>query len=334
MRLLFVVARYASDVTGGAERHCRQFATRLAGTGHDVEVLTSRAASSTSWANHYPAGSSRQEGVTVHRLPTPGPRDEAYFDALSWRVLWSGRAAPPPIAEAWVRAQGPLLADLVPWLVERAATFDVVVFFTYLFFTTSAGLRAAAGRVPTVLHATAHDEKPFWLPVYDGVLRMPDAYAWSTEEERDLLRRRGAGGVPGDVVGVGVDLGAPARADQSRFRRAHGLGDRPYLLALGRVAEGKGSLDLASWFAAYKARRPGPLTLVFAGPAEVALDLHADVVTTGPLDAETCGDALDGALALVQPSYFESFSMVLSEAWAARKPALVQRRCEVLAGQA
>jgi glycosyltransferase involved in cell wall biosynthesis len=36
----------------------------------------------------------------------------------------------------------------------------------------------------------------------------------------------------------------------------------------------------------------------------------------------------------VQPSYFESFSMVLSEAWAHRRPALVNARCAVLEAQA
>jgi len=39
-------------------------------------------------------------------------------------------------------------------------------------------------------------------------------------------------------------------------------------------------------------------------------------------------------MALVQPSFFESFSMVLTEAWAAGVPALVQGRCAVLVGQA
>jgi glycosyltransferase involved in cell wall biosynthesis len=54
---------------------------------------------------------------------------------------------------------------------------------------------------------------------------------------------------------------------------------------------------------------------------------------TGFVDDAVKQSALAGALALVQPSYFESFSMILSEAWAHRKPALVQGHCEVLAGQ-
>jgi glycosyltransferase involved in cell wall biosynthesis len=52
------------------------------------------------------------------------------------------------------------------------------------------------------------------------------------------------------------------------------------------------------------------------------------------VDQQTKRDAMAGALALAQPSYFESFSMVLSEAWAQGTAGLVQGRCDVLAGQA
>ena len=40
-----------------------------------------------------------------------------------------------------------------------------------------------------------------------------------------------------------------------------------------------------------------------------------------------------GALALAQPSFFESFSMVLTEAWAQGRPVVVQGRTDVLVGQ-
>jgi Glycosyltransferase len=58
------------------------------------------------------------------------------------------------------------------------------------------------------------------------------------------------------------------------------------------------------------------------------------VVVTGFIDEAGKQSALAGAAALVQPSYFESFSMVLTEAWAHRRPALVQGHCAVLDGQA
>ena len=62
--------------------------------------------------------------------------------------------------------------------------------------------------------------------------------------------------------------------------RAHALGldDRPYLLCLGRVDDGKGARLLAECFAQYKHRRGGPLRLVFAGPVVNELPPHPDIV--------------------------------------------------------
>src|SRR5690606_1416198 len=85
---------------------------------------------------------------------------------------------------------------------------------------------------------------------------------------------------------------------------------------------------------AYRRRRQGDLALVVVGERYRDLDPGPDVVATGLVDDQTKHDALAGALALAQPSFFESFSMVLTEAWAQRRPALEQGRNEVLVGQA
>jgi glycosyltransferase involved in cell wall biosynthesis len=329
-RILFVVQRYGHEVTGGAELHCREFATRLGRRGHLVEVLTSRAESADDWANVYPEGSSELDGVTVHRLGVNAPRDAAAFEQLTVATLWSGSLVPVAEQQAWRQLQGPDLPGLVPWLAGRAAEFDVVVHFSYLFATTWAGLPVSAALAPTVLHATAHDEPAFWLPVFDDLFDAPTVYAWSTDEERDLLLRRGAP-PRGSVIGVGVDLDLDGDAD--RFRAGNGLGDRPYLVFVGRVEAGKGSEELVQFFTAYKERNPGPLALVLVGPLSAPVS-HPDIVTTGRVDDQTRTDALAGAVALVQPSFFESFSMVLTEAWAQGRPTLVQGHTPVLEGQA
>ena len=112
------------------------------------------------------------------------------------------------------------------------------------------------------------------------------------------------------------------------------MGDRPYLLVVGRVDPHKGSQELYDFFVAYKQRHEGELALVVLGEQVTDLEPHPDVVLTGFVDDVARRGALAGAWAVVVPSYFESFSMVLSEAWAARKPVLVQGRSDVLTGQA
>jgi glycosyltransferase involved in cell wall biosynthesis len=66
----------------------------------------------------------------------------------------------------------------------------------------------------------------------------------------------------------------------------------------------------------------------------VELPEHQDIVITGFLEESMKHAAIKGSLALVQSSYFESFSIVLCEAWVQKRPALVQGASTVLRGQA
>jgi len=332
VHLLYVVQRYGADVPGGAEAHCRAFASRMAARGHHVEVVTTCARSHIDWANTYPAGTDTDDGVVVHRLPTARPKDRRVFEPLNVRALRGPKPVPWALQRAWMQAQGPDVPELAPWLRAHAPRFDVVIFFTYLYATTTGGLPHAAARRPTVLHPTAHEEPPMALAAFNTVFRHPWAFAFSTPEEQALVERRFHVRRPSAVIGVGVDLDAVG--DGAAFRRRYGLGERPYLVFLGRFEAGKGSDQLLDFFRAYRRRRQGDLALVVVGERYRDLDPGPDVVATGLVDDQTKHDALAGALALAQPSFFESFSMVLTEAWAQRRPALVQGRNEVLVGQA
>lgn len=332
MRLLFVVQRYGTDVAGGAEQACRSYAARLAARGHRVEVLTSCAVSYVDWANHYEPGSSELDGVTVHRLPVRAPRDGGSFSLFNQRVVYGHRPVPLYQQREWMRQQGPYIPELAPWLVARAGAYDRVIFFTYLYYTTYAGLPAATGRALTVLQPLAHDELPLELPLFRSVFSLPTGFAFLTPEERALVRSRFAtAGKPEVVTGIGVEMGEEARGG---FRGEHGIGRRPYIVYVGRVDPAKGSEELFEYFTMYKRSHPGPLALVIVGERIKELPSHPDVIVTGFVPGSERAAALSGALLLVQPSHFESFSIVLAEAWARGIPALVQGRCAVLAGQA
>lgn len=331
MRLLFVVQRYGEEVAGGAELFCREYATRMVGRGHEVDVLTSCAVSYVDWADHYRPGEHVVDGVRVHRLPVAAPRDNALFGPLHARVVHGAKPVPLFLQREWMRQQGPFVPELPAWLHARADDYDAVAFFTYLYYTTWAGLPAAAAHRPTVLHPTAHDEPPLYLTLFDLMYRHAHGIGFLTEEEQALVERRFRLRRPTAVLGIGTDLAAVGDGDA--FRNAYGLGDRPYLLYVGRIDPHKGVIELAEMFKAFKQRNAGPLALVVVGEPVVPFPPHPDVFVTGFVDAEVKRDAIDGCVALVQPSYFESFSMVVTEAWAQRRPVLAQERNEVVRGQ-
>jgi glycosyltransferase involved in cell wall biosynthesis len=332
MRILYVVQRYGETIAGGAEQHCREIAERMARRGHQVEVATTCAQSYVDWADAYPPGRTSVSGVVVHRFRVAAPRANLQFNELNRRMVRGRGPRPRFVQEEWMRQQGPWSPELISWLERNAHRYDCVVCFTYLYWTTWAALRALRGRVPLVLHPTVHDEPPLRLSLFDSEFRAPDAFALSTPEEIDLIRDRFHIDPPGAVVGIGVEVGA---ADGARFRAAYRLGDRPYLLYVGRIDPGKGALALVDFFIAYKERHPDDdLMLVLVGDALVDVPERDDIIVTGFVDYQTRDDALAGTLALAQPSFFESFSMILTEAFAFGRPAIVQGRCEVLAGHA
>ena len=136
---------------------------------------------------------------------------------------------------------------------------------TYLYWPTVVGLPIAASMLPTVLIPTAHDEPALHQPLFDTLFHHADRLYFNAPEEAELVERRLGCPRSGDVIGTGIDIDPPQ--DTTGFQVSTGVGDRPYLVYVGRIDEHKGALTLHQWFAAYKRRRPGPLMLVLVGRA-------------------------------------------------------------------
>jgi glycosyltransferase involved in cell wall biosynthesis len=326
LRLLFVVQRYGPEVRGGAEQAAREVAQRLAGRGHRVEVVTTTARSYVDWSGDLPVGTEPIDGVAVHRLAVHPGRDPEVFDRLHHRVA----AATPPVAVRlqadWLRAQGPSVPTLEPWLEANAARFDVAVFFTYLYATTTDGLPVAARHTATVLVPCAHDEPSLALPAFDRVAHLADALLFLTPEEATLVRARFRLRSPHHVVGLGTELDGDPTVAGAR------VVPEPYLLYVGRIDPSKGTSWLVDRFAAFKAARPGPLKLVLLGEAVVPPDAHDDVIVITDGDDTARDAALAGAVALVHPSPFESFGLVVIEAWSRGTPVIAFGGNAVLRG--
>ncbi len=332
MRVLYAVQRYGESIVGGSEAAARAFAEQLASRGHNVEVVTSCATSYVDWANEFEPGTQELNGVTVHRLAVHDIRRPEVFGRLHNWMISGPRPAPHFEQRRWAKHMGPDMTELPAWIMRNIYRFDVAIFMTYLYTTTTRGLPAAATRIPTVFQPTAHDEPPVRIMAYDTLFRLPDAFLFFTPEERAFVERRFHIEPHGETVGIGIEL--TAAGSPGAFRRTSKLGDDPYLLYLGRIDAMKGSRELCHFFGEYKRRHPGPLKLVLVGETISEIPEHPDVICAGFLDESGKRNALAGALALVQPSRFESFSIVVCESWVQNRPVLVHGDSKVLVGQA
>jgi glycosyltransferase involved in cell wall biosynthesis len=128
---------------------------------------------------------------------------------------------------------------------------------------------------------------------------------------------------PGLISGFGIDPPPVGGAAGGGGR----FSDSPSVVSVGRVDESKGSLLLADWFAAYKARRPSDLKLVLIGQMVDRPVEHPDIVLAGIVSDADKWAALRGAVAVVQPSPFESLSLALLEGMAVGRPTMVNAAC-------
>jgi 1,2-diacylglycerol 3-alpha-glucosyltransferase len=110
MRIAYVCPRYPPQI-GGVETHVSRIATRIAGHGHEVEVLT--------LAEGPGETTDRLEGVTVRRFPLLSPLGRGRLpwalwrhmraNAGSWDVVHAHAHASPPAVAAALAANQPFV---------------------------------------------------------------------------------------------------------------------------------------------------------------------------------------------------------------------------------
>ena len=321
MKVVFVTPRYGPQVMGGAETAARQLAEHLrAETDWEAEAYSTCALDPHTWADELEPGTSEINGVPVHRFASAHGRIPAFY-GLDGRLRLAPQRASRAEGRRWVDYNGPGSPELVDAVCATDA--DVVAFYPYLYHPTVAAIGKV--KVPAVLHPAAHDEPCLYLPVFRGTFGDADAFCFHTAAERALVERTyTVAEKPQIVLGLGVGESAGAGRPGGAVL---GLGERPYIVSVGRVDEHKGSKMLASYFATYKERNPGPLALALVGPVSVALQPHPDIVVTGVVDEADKRDIVHDARVAVSPSALESFSLVVLEAWVERVPVLVNGTC-------
>ena len=357
MKVAFIVQRYGAEILGGSEYHCRLVAEHLSGR-HEVEVLTTCAQEYTTWENVYPEGTDRVRGVTVRRFPNAHTRDLESFNEYSNWIFNNPHTADDE--RNWLEQQGPWCPALIDYLKREHASYDALVFFTYLYAPTVLGLEVDPRR--SILVPTAHDEPAIRLGLYRQLFSLPAGIAFNTTMERGFLRRLfEIEAKVQEVVGCGVDLPpqldlsvnadeddpaddlVPPTADnghepeESRpssdtrgavFRRRHRIYD-PFALYGGRIDPGKGCEELIEYFSTY-AEEQGDATLALMGVKLMTIPDEPFIRFAGMLPEIERLEALEAATVVVVPSPHESLSLLALESFAVGTPILASARSDVL----
>lgn len=346
-KIALVTIRYGKDVNGGAEYHCRMLAERLV-EDYDVEVFTTCVCNYYTGVNELPEGDEKINDVLVRRFKVePVDRNR--------HLLFSKKEKTARKLRRFLFRLGILkyIASIFPvWNYKRKV--ELKAFLSYPFYSpymreyicnkkdlykvfipvnmAEATTFFTALDVPekTLLIPTMHNQGIFFKAIQTEVMTRVAYIGFNTESEQRLAENVfGKHISPHGIISVGIEEANLASwiDTQKKYKLPNN-----YLLYIGRIEPGKIG-KIFAYFISYKEKYPqSSLQLVLVGginsnslPFE-----RPDIFYTGFVSDEEKMIILQHANIVINPSKYESLSLITLEAMSQGKPMLVNGKCAVL----
>lgn len=340
-KIAIVIQRYGKDVVGGAESHARLLAQKLRDFLHyEIEIYTTTAKDYMTWSNEYDAGREEVDGITVYRFPVIFSRAKyfPFFDRVIRKMLrmtnkFKFFARLSELLEwIWIYLQGPVCPQLKRSLMDKQGEYKKIIFFCYLYYPTlvaSLGLERKSILIPL-----AHDEPAFHFGIVQKLFRRFPRMIPNTEPEWEMIKKKlDTQSMPtSHPAGLGFDQRAVISRDEIAQNIKTIADQDRYILYLGRINVGKGVNELINWFCQWREDKNNPsFNLIMAGHCEDSVKIPADsgIHYLGFVSDADRDYLINGCFCLVNPSAYESLSMIVIEALVALKPVLARRECAV-----
>jgi glycosyltransferase involved in cell wall biosynthesis len=355
MKLGFVTPRYGGEITAGAEHACRLLAEQLS-LRHDVEVLTTAARDPRTWKNDYGEGADRVRGVLVRRFTVNQPHDTDAFRQFAARIVGAPRSRAEEVE--WVRRLGPSAPGLVEHLKRQHRSYDALVFFSLIHWTTVHGIAVAPER--SILFPSIRLSPVLRFGLWPDLVASARAVGLLSGAERRLLRSYVGVNTPHEeLVGVGVDpshrqayprhqqdpadepvledaaagqADEPVDPDDDRadrgipFRRRHRLYG-PMVLYGGRVEPDNGCEEMLEYFDSYAAN-DGDTGLVLMGVKMMKVPDEPYLRHAGVLPDRERMVAYEAADVTIAPGSDDPLALPVLESFAVGTPVLASARNE------
>jgi glycosyltransferase involved in cell wall biosynthesis len=353
MKLALVTPRYGGEIAAGAEYACRLLAEQLS-LRHDVEVLTTTARDKRTWKNEYTEGADRIRGVLVRRFAVNQPHEPQAFQHFSDRILNAPRSRAEEME--WVRRLGPSAPGLVEHLKRQQRSYDALIFFSLIHWTTVHGIAVAPER--SVLFPCLRPGPVLRFGLWRDLIASAKAIGLVSGAERKLLHSY-IGALPPreELVGVGIDpshrqayprhqqdpADEPVAEDDTNdgaddnvdpdddradrgipFRRRHRLYGSIALYG-GRIEPDNGCEEMLEYFDAYAAN-DGETALVLMGVKMMKVPDEPYVRQAGVLPDRERMVAYEAADVTIAPGSDDPLALSVLESFAVGTPVLACAR--------
>lgn len=327
--IALVVPWYGDNIKGGAEQACNCLAHSLQHAGADVEVFTTcvREASADRSKNTMEPGMHQESGISVRRFPVK-TQELQLFNPANLK-LYNGETVTLE-EERHYYDEDINSPEMYQYIREHRDDYRCFVFTPYLYGPSYHGSRECPDNC--IMIPCFHDEAYARMALTKEMAERMKGLAFLSKPERDLAYDLyDLSSVHTEVLGTGIDTDWQETCSPARFRDKYRI-DHDFILYAGRKDPGKKADQLLDFFGRYIARHSEKsleLVLIGGGHIDIPTEYRDRVHDLGFVSAEDKHDAYAACTFLCNPSYYESFSIVIMEAWLAKRPVLVSDHCAV-----
>ncbi len=330
--IALVIPWYGDDIRGGAEKECNYLAHSLTTAGQPVEVFTTcvKDAACDRGKNTIQPGVYTESGITVRRFPVREQRDLDCYAASNLRIYHNDGFTEED-EEIYFR-EDINSEKMYAFIRGHKDGYRAFMFIPYMYGVTYNG--SACCPEKSILIPCLHDESYAYMRVLKQKMNSFRGMVFLAKPEKDLaMKLYGLEDVKTAVLGGGLDTAWSETCDGALFREKYRI-SQDFILFAGRKDAGKKADELIRFFLRYKQdRRDAGLKLVLIGggdlPVAIPAGYRSDVIDLGFVSVEDKHNAFAACTLLCNPSYFESFSLVIMESWLAKRPVLVSAHCAV-----
>ncbi len=317
----FVTAWYGEQISGGAESMLRDLISELNKKNIPVEVLTTCAKEFRSdWnVNHYNEGLYlNKENVIIRRFKVR-KRDTKAFDYVNYKFM---NNIPVSFDEEKIFLREMINSNhLYKYMTEHSEEYSLFVFIPYMFGTTYWGMKLFPEK--SILIPCLHDEPYAYMKHFQKTFPNIAGMIFNSEPEKILAEKiYNLKSVKTLTAGIGMNTNILANAED--FRKKYNIHE-PFILYSGRKDSGKNIDTLIKYYAEYVKRKNSNLRLIMIGGGKKI----NNVTDLGYIPQQDKYNAMSACEFLCQPSFNESFSLVIMENWLCKRPVLVHEKCDV-----
>lgn len=324
---LYIVTPWYNTFSGGAEVAARTLAEECVKRGMRVTVLTTccKTPYDNWWKNSVDPGDEEVNGVTVKRFNLNEYGKEKYENTIVKQINNQDLNDEDRLNFYKYGISSDELCEYVGNLPNEVPVI-VLPYFQALAYNV---ITKNPGRVSMI--PCFHNEAQFyWNEIGDMIRNCYKIFYLSEPEKNMTIKqygiRYGKKVIEGIVLGLGVEISNEIQKKLLDTTQDKELPEN-YILYVGRKDVGKGVKELVS----YHKVLDKDVKLVFIGGGDESLIPTDDerFIDYGFVDAVFKYRLIKNAIALVNLSPNESFSIVIMEAWLMGVPVIVSNKCDV-----